>query len=118
MSRLLVIEDDPGYQELITTLLSAHQLTVCSSAEEAKQHLERQAFDALICDISLFGMTGLAFLRELKERGLTSKMPVIMCSSTASPEDRKAAVNGGAAGFVTKPFEPETLTSLLKSLLG
>ena len=118
MARLLLVEDDPGYQELIPTILLGHEFSVCSSAEEARSRLQIRPFDMLILDIDLLGISWLQLLKELKAGGLTEKMPVVMCSSFFTPQQRQQAMDDGAAGYISKPFDAGLLRAMVQALLG
>ena len=114
---ILIVEDDEGYQDLARTLLNDYVLTICSSVEEALAIFQEKPFDLILCDINLLGMTGLELINQLKSQGLTDKVPVIMCSSMTDPATRKASAEGGAAGFLAKPYDGAAMQKMVKALL-
>jgi DNA-binding response OmpR family regulator len=117
--RILVIEDEIGYQELLQNILGKiYDLTICSSGEEAMGLLEIQTYDLVIADINLQGLTGFTVLEKVKSLGRLKSSPVIMCSSQDDQQTRKLALENGAAGFIPKPYEFETMTSTITSLLS
>ena len=120
MARVLVIDDDPGYRELLSLLLSGHEMQVCGSAEEAEPWFKKREFDLVICDINLGEkrLSGLEFLREKRAQGLTETIPFVMCSSMSDPATKSTAIEEGAAAFLVKPFAPDAFALLLKGLLG
>ncbi|MBI3289429.1 MAG: response regulator [Elusimicrobia bacterium] len=117
--RILLVEDDLGYQELLSTILAdRYALSLCSSAEEGMAKLDAEAFDLVICDINLFGMTGLELLDKLHREGKSEGCPVVLCSSQTDPDTRVKAMTLGAAGFVVKPYDIDALLALIATLLS
>lgn len=117
MNKILVIEDEPGYQELAAAILAQYDLTICSSGEEAEKYLEKEQFDLFLCDINLMGVSGLHFINTLQQEGLSVNVPVVMCSSQDDPETKRKVAELGAAGFVCKPYESSVLLKIVQSLL-
>ena len=118
--RLLIVEDEPGYQELMQSMLLAgpFDLTICSSAEEAVSKIEAESFDLIISDINLHGMTGFQVINRLRGLNRLEACPVVMCSSQVDLETRAAATEMGAAGFIPKPYQIEMVLSTVKAILG
>ena len=118
--RVLLVEDDPGYQELAETILGGmFELTVCSSVEEAMGKLDAgQRYSLIISDINLFGMTGLEMLSRRRQAGVTESSPIVMCSSQSDPATRERVLSMGAAGFIAKPYDFEEVVALVRKLLS
>jgi len=118
--RILIVEDEPGYQELMATILrpGAFDLTICSSAEAAIVKIDTELFDLIITDINLQGMTGIHVLEKMKSLDRLEACPVVMCSSQFDPATKEMAADLGAAGFIPKPYECEMLLTTVKALLG
>ena len=115
--KILIFEDDPGYQELLKALLGEYDLSVCASVEEASKHFGSGLFDLILCDINLLGMSGFELLQQMRDSGLSEKIPFIFCSSQSDPGTKERAMVLGATGFVAKPFDADALTALVRSLL-
>jgi CheY-like chemotaxis protein len=117
MGKVLVIEDDPGFQELMPMLLRPHEVVVCSNSEEGLVKLDTGVFDVVICDLELLGLSGLDFLRQRKNLGLIDKPPIVICTSMTDPQVREKVVAEGAAGFVNKPFNQKAFETLINGLI-
>ncbi len=115
--RILVIEDDSGYQELMRFVFSGYDLVVCGTVKEATEKIKAAPFDLIISDINLGGPSGLDFLEDWGKEGQTEKVPLILWSSQNDPDTRQKAVDLGAAGFITKPFNTEAVRKLVETLL-
>ncbi len=117
--RILLVEDDAGYQELMATMLrKTYQFTMCSSAEEALEKLDHERFDLIISDINLMGMTGFEVLGRIKAAEPGKECPVVLCSGDHDQFTREKAIAMGAAGFIPKPFDPQTVQDLVSKLIG
>lgn len=118
--RILIVEDEPGYQELMESLLvtGPFDLTICGSVEDAVVKIDTELFDLIITDINLQGMTGLQVLEKMKALDRLESCPVIMCSSQFDPDTKELAASMGAAGFIPKPYQFEMVISTVKTMLG
>ncbi|MEK7383265.1 MAG: response regulator [Elusimicrobiota bacterium] len=117
--RIMVIEDDPVFQELLTMLLSKEfEATVCASVEESLPRIEAGGYQLVISDINLLGMTGFEILDRMRQSGLLETCPVVLCSSQFDAATKEKALSLGAAGFIAKPYEPEAVLAMVRSLLA
>ncbi len=114
---ILVVDDE---QNILTTVsralgLEGYAVEVAGSAEIALGKLAKQTFDAILLDVQLPGIDGLAMLSELCERGIST--PVIMMSGNATIETAMEATRRGADDFIEKPIGSDRLVlSLQRSL--
>ena len=115
----MVVEDDPGFQELITLIFSGRfEMTLCSSVEEALAKIEAGGYQLVISDINLLGMSGFEILARLRQSGLLDTCPVVLCSSQFDDVTKEKALSMGAAGFIAKPYQPEAGLAMVRSLLS
>jgi len=114
---IAVVEDDEAMREAFCDLLQVLGLS-CRAFDRAEAFLaayEPRAFDCLISDVQLPGISGLELLQRLK--GMGSAMPVIIVTSHADPGLRSRAMAQGAHGFLTKPLANDALLECLRSAL-
>ncbi len=103
---VLVVDDDRLYQEMITSAIEGIdcRVTAVDSAEEGIRIVGEQPVDVVITDQYLDGMTGLSFLKLLRERECPSKR--ILLSGHIDKETAIAAVNdAGVFRIIEKPFD-------------
>ncbi len=115
--RILVVDDEPFFQELFREVLSAagHAIRTAGSAEEALKLLGQEHFDLLVTDIVMPGMDGVGLVREAKERD-----PDIEAVVITGHEDVRLAVQAmkaGCAEFLTKPVAKDELTQVADRVL-
>src|SRR5690242_19583886 len=110
---LLVVDDDPRLRELLRRYLSdnGYRVTVAADAREARANLASFAFDLIVLDVMMPGESGLDLTGEL--RGAAGarndgmpRVPVLLLTAMAEPEDRINGLETGADDFLAKPFEP------------
>lgn len=112
--RVLVIDDEPGFLQMLHVVLSraGYQTTTVTSATEALALLDRSAWDLCLCDLKMPGMDGMAFLAELKRRGIQTT--VIVMSAYGSNETAIEALKAGAYDYISKPFQPDEILLTLR----
>lgn len=116
-SRILVVDDEASMRRMVELLLSqeGYQPKVAQNAEEALAAMAQEAFDLVISDIRMPGLSGLDLLRRLREEG--SDTEVILITAYASAESAIEALKLGAFDYVTKPFQVDELLHVVKNAL-
>ena len=115
-ANVLLIDDDRQLGEMLTDFLRTDRLevTACVSGEEGLDALRDGAFDLIILDIMLPGMSGLDVLKSLRQ---SSDMPVIMLTARGDDVDRIIGLEFGADDYLSKPFNPRELVARIKAIL-
>ena len=113
---LLVVDDDSRLRELLRRYLSENgfRLTLAADAAEARARLESFAFDLVVLDVMMPGESGLDLTRDLRREG---RLPVLLLTAMAEPEDRVNGLEQGADDYLSKPFEPRELVLRIRNLL-
>jgi DNA-binding response OmpR family regulator len=118
-SLILVVDDDPMLQGLITRILNVdHYTTITAgSAEEALARLDDQLPALIVLDIMLPSMSGLELCQQLRQNPRTAALPILMLTALGNSEDRLAGFAAGANDYMTKPFQPDELLQRVRGLL-
>jgi class 3 adenylate cyclase/ActR/RegA family two-component response regulator len=105
--RLLVVDDNELNRDMLSRRLGARGFQVEASAdgEEALARIGQDAFDAVLLDVMMPGLSGLDVLRQVRERWPESDLPVIMATARDATEDVVEALQAGANDYVTKPLD-------------
>jgi DNA-binding NtrC family response regulator len=114
---ILVVDDERNILTSVSRALGleGYDVEVAGSAEIALDKLDKQTFDAILLDVQLPGIDGLAMLDELRKQDLTA--PVIMMSGHATIEVAMEATRRGADDFIEKPIGSDRLVLSLKRSL-
>ncbi len=113
---LLVVDDDARLRELLRRYLSesGFRITTAADTAEARRQVSSFAFDLVVLDVMLPGESGLDLTRDLHRE---NKLPVLLLTAMAEPEDRVNGLEQGADDYLSKPFEPRELVLRIRNLL-
>jgi two-component system, OmpR family, response regulator MprA len=114
--RILVVDDDAPVRRMLARTLEAegHEVTTVADGGRALAEVERAAPDAVILDVAMPGMDGLAVCRRLREKGLAA--PILLLTARDSVSDRVHGLDAGADDYLVKPFALPELTARLRAL--
>jgi len=102
--KILIIDDETTIRETLSAVLleEGYSTVTAGNGEKAVELLTQFAFDAVICDIRMPGMSGMDVLRKSKE--IRPETPVIIITAYASIETAVEALREGASDYIIKPF--------------
>jgi EAL domain-containing protein (putative c-di-GMP-specific phosphodiesterase class I) len=111
--RVLVVDDDPALSRIFADVLSAAGFTVelATDGRVALSMLENGPFDAIVSDLALPGIDGMALLRAVRQRGL--ELPVIFITGSPQLSTAMQAVEFGAFRYLLKPVDAEQLVEVV-----
>jgi PAS domain S-box-containing protein len=115
---VLVVDDSEDTTEMVRHLLEigGAAVNVATSGFEALRLASEKQFDVVLSDISMPGMDGFEFIRKLRELPGKGDVPAIALTGFGRPEDVQRASDEGFHAHLTKPFDIETLATLLQNL--
>ena len=115
--RILVVEDDSRMAELLRRGLTAegHTVDIALDGLRGLEKAQQWTFDALVLDVMLPGLDGLALARRL--RGAGSKVPILMLTARDAVKDVVRGLDNGADDYLTKPFSFEVLAARLRAMV-
>lgn len=122
--RVLVVEDDPAYQEVYAGFFRAHAgefLHILAEtggrAFKILEHHPSPPVDAVLLDWTLPDMDGLKLLHLVRSLPPTRFVPVLMITAHQAEEDREIGFSAGADDYLIKPFSENELLSRLRAIL-
>ncbi len=123
MKKILVVEDDPVNQMILSDFLAAngYHTFAAASGPEGLERFERDAPDLLLVDIQLPRKNGFELLREIKSRPEGKATPILLMSAVYNDRDqssRTIQLGTLADGYLTKPFDLVHLLAQVRQLLG
>ena len=118
-AQILVVEDDPGIQELlkINLVQAGYSVNVADAAEQAHDMMHTALPDMLLIDWMLPGMSGIDFARLLRHEERTRQTPIIILTARGDERDCITGFDAGADDFVVKPFSPRELLARMSAVL-
>ena len=113
--RVLVVDDEPGIRESLTGVLEDEGYTckAVSSGEQCLEELARQSYDAVLLDVWMEGMDGLATLARIQEIPSIDRPEVVIISGHGTIETAVKATKLGAFDFLEKPLTIDKVSVVL-----
>ena len=114
MSRVLIVDDEPGLRQSLGLLLTdaGFEVVAESDGRRALERASQEPFDLILCDVRMPDLDGLAFLRGYQTRG--GGALVIMMSAYGGEEAALAAMKEGAYDYIPKPFRSDEVILTLR----
>ena len=118
--RILLVEDDPDTQELLTTMLEQHgaEVTAADSSSSAMSKIPEVKPDLIISDIGMVGENGYELIRKIRslEPEAGGHIPAIALTAYAGASDRRRALLAGFQAHLSKPVDADDLLAVILSL--
>ncbi len=114
--RLLVADDTRDLNRALQVILeqNGYEVVPAYDGQEALEAVMSQSFDAIILDIMMPRMDGLAALAEMRSRGVVT--PVLLLTAKAQVDDRVAGLDAGADDYLPKPFAMRELLARVRAM--
>ena len=119
MPRVLVVDDDPVIQRLLQVNfeMEGWEVVIADDGIAGLKAARELAPDAILLDVMMPKMDGLAVAAELKADPDTANIPVVLLSAKAQAGDLGAGMATGADEYITKPFDPLELLDRVVALI-
>nr|WP_321355244.1 sigma-54 dependent transcriptional regulator [uncultured Draconibacterium sp.] len=112
---ILIVDDEESVRDSLYNwfIEDGYEVDSAANAKEALSKIESGNFDIILADIKMPGMDGLEMHRRIKE--FDSAAIVIVMTAFASVETAVQALKDGAFDYITKPFDPDDLSHLIRN---
>ncbi len=118
--KILVVDDDASYVELVEFVLtrSGYEVIRAFSGLEALEKITQDPPALVISDVEMPGLTGFELAQKISEDVLMANIPIILMSAKRiSSKDRVAGLGFGSDDYLVKPFAPKELLARVMALL-
>jgi two-component system chemotaxis response regulator CheY len=119
-ARFLIVDDFSTMRRIVRNLLKEIGFVNAEEAEDgaiALNMLKATKFDFVVSDINMPNMNGFELLKNIRADDTLKGIPVLMVTAEAKKEDIVAAAQGGASGYIVKPFTKATLEEKVQKIL-
>lgn len=119
--KVLLVDDEEGVLALLSAILQSdqrNQVLLARDGQEALEVARREKPDLIFLDILMPLMDGYEVARALKSDPATAHIKVVMVTALAHEQDRRRALEVGAAGYFTKPFNPTEILAKADEVLA
>jgi|SRR5579871_1723317 len=120
LGRILVVEDNPVNQRVVTALLLKRGYTIelAHDGREALEKLESSApFDLVLMDVQMPGMDGLEATRRIRSDARWASLSIVAMTAHAMVGDRERCLEAGMDGYISKPVHPVHLLNTIDGYL-
>jgi len=118
MERVLIVDDDPDIQRLVSYNLgqAGFEVATAGTGRNALEAVQKHPPDLIILDLMLPDVDGMEVCRTLRQRDSSRRIPIIMLTARGEEIDRVVGFELGADDYVMKPFSPRELVLRVKSI--
>lgn len=122
MARILVVDDDPLFLEMVKDALTKYaeedydsewdlHITLCKSAITALEQITNNEFELIITDILMARMDGWEFIREIRKRFPQFDVPIVVVSAIGGIDLEYESMKHGASAWFHKPIHPKKFSN-------
>lgn len=121
MKKILIVDDSPTMRRMIIASLRDLKdvsFEEASSGLEAIEHLAISRADLMVLDLNMPDMHGMEVVQFVRKHQAHRSIPIIILTTRGDDSSRSAALDAGAALYLTKPFLPNALSAHVRELLN
>ncbi len=119
MAKVLIIDDETPIRENLARFLrlEGHEAVQAADGQAGMEAARREKPAMIFCDLTMPRLTGFEVLAALRADPELAAIPFVFLSASVEPERLQAGLEGGAAGYITKPFQLAELRQALETHL-
>jgi len=119
MAKVLVVDDEPAIRLLLQAILAqeGHDVDTAADGVEALAAVQGELPDVVLLDLSMPNMDGWHFLEELRNRGLRSRVRVIIVSAMNDEESMRRGHAEGVSERIAKPFDATAIVRAVEAVV-
>lgn len=119
MASILAVDDSASIRAMVgMALRGAGYEVVLAQDGLAALDLAKRNWDLVLADLNMPNMDGITLIHELRARPESRFIPILMLTTDASVECKRAGREVGATGWIVKPFDPDQLIATIERVLG
>ena len=118
--KIMVVDDEPYIARVIKFKLEQEGYTVISANDGVTglEKIREEKPDMVLLDVMMPGMSGYEVCQKIKGDAELAGIPVVILTAKGQERDREQGFSMGASDYITKPFSPNRLLELVKSIVG
>lgn len=120
MKRVLIADDERSLRLLVRATLESSEIEVVEAedGEEALRLVRSQRPDLVLLDVQMPDLSGFDVCQQIKSDPEMARLPVIMLTAQSQAAARERGIQAGADEYLTKPFSPLQLLTLVERMLN
>ena len=117
MANILTVDDSISICKMVELTLDDHDITIAGDGVEGLDAAKAEQFDLVITDINMPNMSGYELIEALRKIPSYFNTPIICLTTESGSEQKEKGKKVGANGWITKPFSPDKLISVVDRLV-
>ncbi len=120
MTHILAIDDSRTIRSLLTVTLegAGFEVTTAVDGVDGVKKFKEQHADLVITDVNMPNKDGFGVIEDIRASDTNRGVPVLVLTTESGPALKDRARKAGATGWIVKPFEDESLISVIRRLTG
>ena len=116
MKRIMTVDDSSAVRKVLNMALSGagYEVVEAEDGLDALDKLQQFSIDLLVTDLNMPNLDGIGLIKEVRSQLGKRFMPIIMLTTSTDPEQKQAGKDAGASGWISKPFRPEQVLSVVR----
>ncbi len=118
--KLLLIDDSSLVRKQLKDVFihDGFEILEAETGKQAYDIIKATPPDIMVCDVNMPEMNGMELCKLLHDEQLSTNIFILMLTTEASPELKEAAKNYGVKAWITKPFNPKALQSVMQKIVA
>ena len=116
-TRILAIDDSRTIRTLLTMALEGAGFEVTTAVDGVNKFKESH-FDLVITDVNMPNKDGFGVIEDIRANDTNRSVPVLVLTTESGPALKERARKAGATGWIVKPFDDDSLVSVIRRLTG
>lgn len=116
---ILIVDDDPVIRRLLQVnfRLEGYEVETAALGQESIELARSSRPDVIVLDVMMPGMDGWEVCRKMREEPSLADVPIVFLSAKSQDQNREDSAELGIAAYVTKPFDPSELVTIVEQAL-
>ena len=116
---ILIVDDSVSMRQMTKIILkgAGYQVVEAKDGNEALE-LISDSIDLIITDYNMPNMNGITLIKEIRGGTKNKSVPILMLTTETDPGRKEEGKQAGATGWLTKPFDKESLLKVIQKVLG
>jgi two-component system chemotaxis response regulator CheY len=117
---ILAVDDSSSLRMMVVFSLkkAGYDVVEAVDGQDGLNKAKEKTFDLVLTDHNMPVMDGLTLIKHLRELGSYQRVPILMLTTESSVEMKEQGRAAGANGWLVKPFDPERLVTVVKTVLA
>lgn len=116
IKRVMIVDDSATVRQVLQMTLAqaGYEIIEAVDGEDALKLFPESNIDMLVTDLNMPNVDGIDLIKQVRKNKGNRFMPIVMLTTESQPERKKQGKEAGASGWITKPFKPEQLLSIVQ----